>query len=98
VEASINQRLSLHDFNDGGDTALSSGDRLTRFTGGTTDARLDDIMTGLIGRTIQVPVHDGANNLAHVALLGVTAVPDASGDDRQLVATFLGYQDEACGE
>lgn len=98
VEASLNSRLSLHDFNDGGDTALSLDDRLTRFTGSTADTRLDDIVTALIGQSIQAPVHDGSGNLAHVALLGVTAAPDASGDDRELVVTFLGYQDEACEE
>ena len=97
---------------DPNDHSLSLGDDISSGTGTTHSSDVDALLQGLEGKVIRVPVYSsgggGGQNasytVSHFALIKVEqiCIPghgnqcDGNGSDKQIKATFLGYDDEAC--
>jgi hypothetical protein len=91
--------------------SLNLGDWVSGKTGvGNSDGVMDEL-EALAGLTIRIPIYDnhagtGSNkgyHVSHLALITITEVclprnscPGVSGNDKQIKATFVGYDDEAC--
>ncbi len=101
------------DANDPNDHSLSIGDDVSSGPGVMNSSDVDDALEALVGRTIRVPIYNagggtGENTyytISHFALITINQVclprnscPGVSGNDKRIVATFVGYDDEACSE
>jgi hypothetical protein len=98
VQAIDNPRLAINDFTDlnDGDNLLSLGDRVANATD-FSGSDIDDGVADLVHQTIQVPVNNKTTgNIDHIAVLQVTSVKETV--DREITATFLRYEDQACEE
>ena len=99
------------DASDPTDTSLSLGDDVSSGPGVMNSNDIDDLLEGLVRQTIRVPVFStstgsGSNTkytISHFALIQIEQVclprngcPGVSGNDKQIKATFIGYDDEAC--
>ena len=100
AEALDNPRLVLNAFTDAltGDHILSTNepDQVTLATSAAySNSALDVLMGGLVNQTIRVPVYDnGTDRIDHIALLNVTSV--ITSGNREIIGSFLGYDDAAC--
>ena len=94
------------------DTAINLGDWVTGRTGVGNSQEIDEYLESYVGQTVLIPIYDdigsgsGANasyKISHFARVFIKEVclprnscPGVSGSDKQIKATFLKYDDEAC--
>jgi uncharacterized repeat protein (TIGR01451 family) len=86
-------------FDDPSDHVLSVDDWVS-IASDYTGAEIDNRVASLVNQTIRVPIYDmvsgGAVHISHIALLRVISVVES--DNREIVATFLRYDDQVCEE
>ncbi len=109
-----NPRMAMHDFTDATDPSddhLNLGDNVSSGPGVMNSNEIDDLLEGLQGKTIRVPIYSsgggsGQNTyytISHFAMITVKEVclprnscPGVSGNDKRIKAIFERYQDDAC--
>jgi hypothetical protein len=101
-ESIENPRLAINDFTDtldgDGDKVLSTNetDRLTTATNLADTEANDELFAELVNQTIRVPVYGGSGNVEHIAVMRVNSVVESG--NREFLATFVRYDDQACEE
>lgn len=107
-------RMSLNDYinaTNSSDTGLSVGDNVSTKPGVANSNDVNDLVTGLVGKTILIPVYSSSSgsgqntyfHISHFARVQINSYCLAAGsaqcdgqNKNKIEGTFLGYDDEAC--